>query len=45
MDSGLIATIILSRKKKPTRWNTSKAFDHVGVLVNEPPATRGLPFV
>ena len=30
-------------KKKPTRSNTCKAFDHVGILVNGPPGMAGLP--
>lgn len=30
-------------QKKPTRRNTSKVFNHVGVLVNEP-STGGVPF-
>ena len=32
-------------KKKPTWWNTPKVFDHVGLLVNEPPGQPGLPFI
>jgi hypothetical protein len=33
------------QKKKPTWRNTPKVFDHVGLLVNEPPGTAGVPFV
>ena len=32
-------------KKKPTWWNTLEVFDHVGLLVNEPPGQAGLPFI
>jgi hypothetical protein len=31
-------------EKKPTWRNTAKVFDHVGLLVNEPPGSAGLPF-
>jgi|SRR6266851_942526 len=31
-------------KKKPTWSDTPKVSDHVGLLVNEPPGTAGLPF-
>ncbi len=46
----IISTVSLissgfERKKKPTRWNTPKVFDHVGLLVNGPPGNRGLPFI
>jgi len=32
-------------EKKPTRWNTVKAFDRVGLLANGPPGTAALPFI
>ena len=32
-----------AQKKKPTWWNTPKVFDHVGLLVNEPPGQPGCP--
>ena len=32
-------------KKKPTWWNTLQVFHHVGLLVNGPPGTAGLPFI
>jgi hypothetical protein len=32
-------------KKKPTWLKTLKGFNHVGLLVNEPPGTAGLPFI
>ena len=32
------------QKKKPT-WPTPEVFNHVGLLVNEPPGTAGLPFI
>jgi hypothetical protein len=31
-------------KKKPTWQNTLEGFHHVGLLVNGPPGTAGLPF-
>jgi hypothetical protein len=31
--------------KKPTRLNTQKVPKHVGLLVNRPPGTAGLPFI
>src|SRR6185312_11346057 len=32
-------------KKMPAWSNTSKVFDHAGLLVNEPPGEAGLPFI
>jgi hypothetical protein len=31
-------------EKKPARSNSTKVFDHAGLLVNKPPGTAGLPF-
>jgi hypothetical protein len=32
-------------QKKPTWGNTREVFDHVGLLVNEPPGKAGLLFI
>jgi len=32
-------------KKKPTWRNTQEVFDHIGLLVNEPPGTAELLFI
>jgi hypothetical protein len=32
-------------QKKPTRWTTIHVVQRVGVLVNKPPGTAGVPFV
>jgi hypothetical protein len=32
-------------RKKPTWGEHPEVFDHVGLLVNEPPGTAGLPFI
>jgi hypothetical protein len=35
----------LKRNKKADVVENPKAFDHVGLLVNEPPGQAGLPFI
>ena len=36
---------VLGRQKKSRRGRTPKAFDHVGLLVNEPPGSAELLFI
>ena len=33
------------KQKKPTRLNTRKVLNRVGLLVNGPPGAAGLPFI
>ena len=35
----------LLKQKKPTRLNTQQVLNHVGLLVNGPPDTAGMPFI
>jgi hypothetical protein len=42
----VVATFSRRRKrKKADVMEHPKAFDHVGLLVNKPPGTAGLPFI
>jgi hypothetical protein len=33
------------KRKKPARWTTFHVVQRVGLLVNKPPGTAGVPFV
>jgi hypothetical protein len=37
--------VIVHAQKKADVVEYPEAFDHVGLLVNEPPGTAGLPFI
>jgi hypothetical protein len=41
----VVATTRASASKKADVVKYPEAFDHVGLLFNEPPGTAGLPFI
>jgi hypothetical protein len=43
--STAIARKLLAKNKKADVVERPEAFDHVGLLVNEPPGTAELPFI
>jgi len=40
-----VRTTATHKNKKTDVAEHPKAFDHVGLLINEPPGTAGLPFI
>jgi hypothetical protein len=39
------ASATVTEGKKNRRGQTPEVFDHVGLLINEPPGMPGLPFI